>query len=76
MQLEGDAYNWYMWRNKSSFFINWNAFKDDLYKRFQGIKEEYLLQNSLDYHKRELWTNLHMTRKQWPHELLVYQQNV
>jgi hypothetical protein len=40
MQLEGDAYNWYMWWNKIGYAINWNKFKDDFFKRFQGIKEE------------------------------------
>jgi hypothetical protein len=40
MQLEGDAYNWYMWWKKTSFSISWNTFKDDFFKIFQGIKEE------------------------------------
>jgi hypothetical protein len=40
MQLEGDAYNWCIWWKKTSFFISWNTFKDDFFKRFKGIKDE------------------------------------
>jgi hypothetical protein len=30
-----------MWWKKSRYSINWNKFKDEFFKRFQGIKEEY-----------------------------------
>jgi hypothetical protein len=40
MQLEGNAYNWYMWWKKTGYAISWTKFKNDFFKRFQGIKEE------------------------------------
>ena len=40
MKMEGEAYNWYMWWNKTTLAISWRKFKDAFFKRFQGIKEE------------------------------------
>lgn len=40
MQMEGEAYNWYLWWKKSSHGISWRKFRDAFFKRFQGIKEE------------------------------------
>ena len=45
MQLEGNAYNWYMWWKTTTRVcsFNWNNIKNDLLKRFQGITEKDLL---------------------------------
>ena len=42
MQLEGNSYNWYMWWKTTTqvFSFNWNNFKIDLLKRFQGVTEK------------------------------------
>jgi hypothetical protein len=40
MQL-GDVNNWYMWWKKTGYPINWSKFKNEFFKRFQCIKEEY-----------------------------------
>ena len=40
MQLEGTAYNWYMWWKKSVRGTSWDLFNDDFFKRFHGIKDE------------------------------------
>ena len=39
MQLEGNAYNWYMWWKTTTKVcsFSWNNFKNDLLKRFQAI---------------------------------------
>ena len=41
MQLEGNAYNWYMWWKTTSMVcsFSWNNFKKDLLKSFQGVIE-------------------------------------
>lgn len=40
MKMEGEPYNWYMWWKKTTRIISWRKFKDELFKRFQGVKEE------------------------------------
>ena len=39
MQLEGNAYNWYMWWKTTTQVcsFNWNKFKNDILNRFQGV---------------------------------------
>ena len=37
MYLEGNAYNWYLWWKAGNQFYDWNSFKNDFFKRFQGI---------------------------------------
>jgi hypothetical protein len=39
MCLEGDAKNWYLWWIGGTQSYNWNSFKNDFFKRFQGITE-------------------------------------
>jgi len=43
MQLEGRAYNWYMWWKITTKVCSysWNTFKNDFIKRFQDIAEKY-----------------------------------
>jgi hypothetical protein len=41
MYLEGTAYNWYLWWKGRIQSYNWNSFKNDFFKRFQGISEKY-----------------------------------
>jgi hypothetical protein len=54
MQLEGDAYNCYMWWKRLSFSISWNTFKDDFFKRFQDIQEEdFFTELRLSFRTRE-----------------------
>jgi len=31
MQLEGNAYNWYMWWKKTGYAISWTKFKNDFF---------------------------------------------
>jgi hypothetical protein len=38
MCLEGDAYNWYVVEGGTQLY-DWNSFKNDFFKRFQGITE-------------------------------------
>jgi hypothetical protein len=42
MQLEGNAYNWYMQWKKSSYSYNHDVFKYDFFNRFQDIIEKFL----------------------------------
>ena len=44
MQLDGNAYNWYMWWKMTTRVcsFSWNNFKNDLLKRFQGVIEKKL----------------------------------
>jgi hypothetical protein len=53
MYLEGTTYNWYLWWKGRVRSYNWNSFKNDFFKRFQGISEKYFFQNSPDYNKKE-----------------------
>jgi hypothetical protein len=46
MQLEGDAYNWYMWWKKIGYTISWNKFKDDFLKDSKVSKKRIFLQSS------------------------------
>ena len=43
MHLEGNAYNWYLWRKNTARICsyNWVTFRNDLIKRFQGIEVKY-----------------------------------
>ena len=43
MQLEGNAYNWYMWWKTTTQVcsLSWNTFKNDFLNRFQGVTEKY-----------------------------------
>ena len=43
MQLEGNAYNWYMWWKMTTRVcsFNWTTFKNDILKNFQGVIEKY-----------------------------------
>ena len=43
MQLEDQAYNWYMWWRvtKQKTKRNWKTFKNDFFKRFEDLKEKY-----------------------------------
>ena len=47
MQLEGWAYNWYMWwkitTKKGAH--NWKTFKKDFFKRFEDLKENDFFAN-------------------------------
>jgi hypothetical protein len=43
MHLEGEAYNWYMWWKKENHSYNLHSFKNDFFKRFQGIIENKIL---------------------------------
>jgi len=40
MHLEGNAYNWYMWWKVEKISHTWRLFKNDFFKRFQGITED------------------------------------
>jgi hypothetical protein len=40
MYLEGTAYNWYLWWKGRIQSYTWNSFKNDFFKRFQGISEQ------------------------------------
>jgi hypothetical protein len=42
MFLEGTAYNWYIWWKGRIQSYTWNSFKNDFFKRFQGISEKEL----------------------------------
>ena len=48
MQLEGRAYNWYMWWKVTTWTtkLNWNTFKNDFFKRFEDLKKNTSSQNS------------------------------
>lgn len=39
MHLEGETYNWYMWWKKENHSYNCHSFKNNFFKRFQGIME-------------------------------------
>jgi hypothetical protein len=48
----GTTYNWYLlWKGRIQPY-NWNSFKNDFLKRFQGILEFFFFQNSPDYNKK------------------------
>ena len=40
LHLDGYAYNWYMWWKGENLSYNWRQFKNDFFKRFQGITED------------------------------------
>ncbi len=40
MHLDGIAYNWYMWWKAEKVSYTWHTFKNDFFKRFQGITED------------------------------------
>ena len=41
MHLEGNAYNWYLWWKNTARICshNWDSFRNDLIKIFQGVEE-------------------------------------
>ena len=43
MQLEGRAYNWYMWWKVTTHetMLHWNTFKHKFFKRFEELNEKY-----------------------------------